>query len=109
MYKKQNFQGYYTNYSLRATTCTLALAKWVPEKLVKERIRHRNAKSLHEHQRVAQRNETLCPMLSNFLRNRFWRKIGVRLRMRKLFSMVVAWILHLAPRLHLLTEKLYST
>ena len=54
-----------------------------PEKLAKERIRHRNVKSLHEHQRVAQRNETLCPMLSNFLRNRFWRKIGVSLRMRK--------------------------
>ena len=52
MCKKANFEGYYTNHSLRATICTLALAKGVPEKLVMERTGHRNVKSLHEYQRV---------------------------------------------------------
>ena len=53
MYKRAHFEGFYTNYSLRATTCTLALAKGVPEKLIMERTRHKNVKSLHEHQRVS--------------------------------------------------------
>ena len=36
-----------------ATTCTLSLAKGVPEKLVMERTGHRNVRSLHEYQRVS--------------------------------------------------------
>ena len=59
--KKANFEGYYTNHSLRATTCTLALAKGVPEKLVMERTGHRNVKSLHEHQRVSSKELEAVP------------------------------------------------
>ena len=51
--RKQIWEGYYTNHSLRATTCTVALANGVPEKLVMERTGHRNVKSLHEYQRVS--------------------------------------------------------
>ena len=57
MCKKANFEGYYTNHSLRATTCTLALAKGVPEKLVMERTGHRNVKSLQEYQRVSSKEQ----------------------------------------------------
>ena len=45
------------NHSLRATMCTLASAKGVPEKLVMERTGHRNVKSLHKYQRVSSKEQ----------------------------------------------------
>ena len=51
MCKTANIEGYFTNHSLRATTCSIALAKGVPEKLVMERTGHRNVLSLHTYQR----------------------------------------------------------
>ena len=111
MRKKANLEGYYTNHSLRATTCILA--KGAPEKLVMKQTGHRNVKSLQniqelEYPRVSSKERMrLCPMFCTFLRNRFWRRIRVSLRVRKLLSIVVARILHLVPRLHLLTAKLH--
>ena len=48
---KSNIEGFHTNHSLRATTCSLALGKGVPEKLITDRTGHRDVKSLHVYQR----------------------------------------------------------
>ena len=109
MCKKANFEGCYTNHSLRVTTCILALAKGIPEKLVMERTGHRNVKSLHEYQRVISKEREAMSDVLQLPRKSLWRRIRVSLCVRKLFSIVAAWILHLVPRLHLLTVKLYLT
>ena len=53
MCRDAGIEGYKTNHSLRATTCTIGLEKGVPEKLVMERTGHRTVKSLHTYQRVS--------------------------------------------------------
>ena len=41
---KANIKGFHTNHSLRATTCSLALGKSVPEKLIMDRTGHRDVR-----------------------------------------------------------------
>ena len=53
MCRDAGIEGYKTNHSLRATTCTIGLEKGVPEKLIMERTGHRTVKSLHTYQRVS--------------------------------------------------------
>ena len=52
---KANIEGFHTNRSLRATTCSLALGKGVPEKLIMDRTGHRDVKFLHAYQRESGR------------------------------------------------------
>ena len=49
MCRVPGIEGYKTNHSLRATTCTIGLEKGVPEKLIMERT----VKSLQTYQRVS--------------------------------------------------------
>ena len=53
MRRVAGIEGYKTNHSLRATTCTIGLEKGVPEKLIMERTAHCTVKSLHTYQRVS--------------------------------------------------------
>ena len=50
MCKEAGIEGNNTNYSLRATTATRALAKGIPDKFVMERTGHRNLRSLQIYQ-----------------------------------------------------------
>ena len=73
MCKTANIEGYFTNHSLRATTCSMALAKGVPERLVMERTGHRNVSYLFTRiKEKARKNEKLFPMFCKVSRSRFW-------------------------------------
>ena len=50
--KEAEIEGYKTNHSLRATPCSLALSKLVPDKLIIERKGHKSLTSLDTYQRV---------------------------------------------------------
>ena len=51
--KEAGIEGYKTNHSLRATACSLALSKGVPEKLIMDRTGHKSLTSLHTYQTVS--------------------------------------------------------
>ena len=51
--KEAGIEGYKTNPSLKATACSLALSKGVPDKLIMERTGHKNSTSLHTYQIVS--------------------------------------------------------
>ena len=53
MCRVAGIEGYKTNHSLRATTCTIVLEKGVLQKLIMERTGHCTVKSLHTYQRVS--------------------------------------------------------
>ena len=51
--KEAGIDGYKTNHSLRATACSLALSRGVPDKLIMERTGYKSLTSLHTYQRVS--------------------------------------------------------
>ena len=55
--KEAGIEGYKTNHSLRATACSLALSKGVPEKLIMDRTGHKSLTSLHTYQRVSAKDK----------------------------------------------------
>ena len=72
MCKTANIEGYFTNHSLRATTCSTALGKGVPEKLVMERTGHRNVSSLHMHQRKSAKEREAFSDVLQGVKELFW-------------------------------------
>ena len=84
MCRVAGIEGYKTNHSLRATTCTIGLEKGVPEKLIMKRTGHRPVKSLHTYQRVSDAQKEIvsdvCKDQQLIFRGPQWKAMNHRLR-----------------------------